>query len=85
MRKWKDNETVKIKYRWLYTLGAGFMIIMSTFDILYLKYDWQDFFNIGLAVFLLWGIWLNGFYKIMRKIKEWELKRKDNKFDYFYT
>jgi hypothetical protein len=84
-RKWKDNEAVKIKYRWLYTLGASFMIFMSTLDVIIERYNAQDFLNIGLGVFVLWGIWLGGLYKIMRKIHAWKIKRDDNKFDYFHT
>lgn len=84
-RKWKDNEVVKIKHRWLYTLGASFMIFMSILDVIIGRYNAQDFLNIGLGVFLLWGIWLGGLSKIMRKIHEWKIKRNDNKFDYYHT
>ena len=85
MRKWKDNETIKIKYRWLYTAGSIFMMFMATLNFLFFKWNWQDILNFGLGAFLMWGIWMNGLYKIMRKITEIRLRRKDNKFDYFHT
>ena len=85
MRKWKDSEVIKIKYRKLYTFGASFIIFMALLDFVFFKYTIQDFISIFLGSFLLWGIWMNGLYKIMRRITEWRLKRKDNSFDYFHT
>ncbi len=85
MRKWKDNENIKIKYRKIYTFGACFIIFMSALNIAFFRYTVQDFISIFLGSFLLWGIWMNGLYKIMRKITEWKLKRSDNKFDYWHN
>ena len=85
MRKWKDNENIKIKYRKLYTLGASFIIFMALLDFAFFKYTIQDVLSLFLGSFLLWGIWMNGLYKIARTLTEWKLKRDDNKFDYFHT
>lgn len=85
LRNWKDNENIKIKHSRLYLIGAGFLIVMSSLDILFFKYNWQDIMNLGLGIFLVWGVKFNGLYKIARYLTEKRLKRRDNKFDYFHT
>lgn len=85
MRKWKDNEVVKIKHSKLYLIGAGFLIFMALLDFTIFKSTWQDYFSMGLGLFIIWGIKGNGIYKINRKITELILKRRDNKFRYFHT
>ena len=83
MRKWKDNEAIKIKYKWFYLGGAVFIVFMALMNILFFKWTWQDPFNIALGLFIVWGVQFNGLYRIMRKITEYRLRRKDNKFDYY--
>lgn len=86
-RRWKDNENIKIKHSRLYLIGAGFLIVMSSLNFIvpWFHWNWQDFLNIGLGVFLIWGVKFNGLYKIARYLTERRLKRRDNKFDYFHT
>ena len=83
--KFKDNEAVKLKHKWIYLSGAIFVSFMAVIDMLFFKWDWQDPFNLGLGLFIIWGVQFNGLYRIMRKIAVWRLKRRDNKFDYFHT
>ena len=85
MRKWKDNENIKLKHSRLFLIGAGFIIFMSVADFLFFKWDWRDIMNMGIGLFLIWGVKFNGLYRIARKLTEYRLRRRDNKFDYFHT
>lgn len=84
-RRWKDNEPINIKYRRLYTVIAIGLTAMDLIDIMKGKANFADYFNLVWCPFILWGMWLGGFYKIQRRIMEWRLKRRDNRFDYFST
>lgn len=81
MRKWKDEGTniLPPKRRKLYLIiTIGLILFTSSKIILTGKiYDF-DVISLGIAIFLLWGIKFNGLYKIMRKIAEYQLKKKDN-------
>lgn len=81
--KWKDNENIRIKHKKIYTIIIIGMMGIDTFDILFHKVSFSDCFNLALGTFLLWGMWMNGFYRISRKVAEWKMKRRDNRFDYF--
>lgn len=81
MRKWKDNENSLIpsKIRKL-------MLILAIPGLLFLPYDIfvnhgfsaSDVFDFFGSMFLIWGIKYNGIYKIVRFLKERELRKKDN-------
>ena len=62
------------------------MIILAIPGLLFLPIDillyhnlaYGDIFDFGAASFLIWGIKFNGIYKIVRFLKERELRKKDN-------
>ena len=86
--KFKDNQnkTYSKNLKLLFTGLAGFIISQELIAAYYTqRIDIHAIVNIGLACFVLWGIWFNGYYKIMRKYSEWKLKKQDSKFDYFHT
>ncbi len=83
MRKWKDNENVQIKNKSLYVGIMAIIVTMDMYDILIHQATFSDYFGLTMAAFFVWGLYFNGYYKIARKIKEWQMKRSDNKFDYY--
>jgi len=82
MRKWKDEGSHIIKpfQRKIYLI-IGCLIILRpvVFFVLFRQLDVLDIMNIVLGSFLIWGIQLNGFYKIIRWYAERQMKRWDNK------
>ena len=86
--QFKDNQNNQYSKKWKYIIAgiSVFIIITSIFRILTsYSTDYQAFLNLGLACFVIWGTWFNGYYKIMRWYAGRQTKNKDNKFDYFHT
>ena len=82
----KDNGShiVKPFQRKLYFIIGCLIIGRAGLDlVLTHNLDVMDGLNIILGLVLIWGVNLNGFYKIARWYMEWKLRRNDNKFDYF--
>lgn len=85
MHKFKNDGSGMIpeKTRKLYLITTiALLIFVVVKDIIIAKIYVLDIVSIALGVCVLWGIQFNGAYKIARKIMEWKLTRKDNKFDY---
>lgn len=82
MRKWKDDgsDLIKPRQRKLYFL-LSMLFITKPLIFFILKYpiDGFDLFGSFMGFVLMWGTNFNGFYKISRKITEWDMKRRDNK------
>ena len=79
MREWKDSEIAKPK-RYRLLLGSAIALFsFSLFNIIAGYPTINQYIDVGLSGFLIWGLKWNGIYKIARKIKEWEIKQKDNK------
>lgn len=78
MRKWNDKGAIPLKHQKIYAF-----CIVITFGIAGIQYLTRGFLSIeniiglALAVFLIYGIWFGGMYKIMR----WYAERKASKFD----
>ena len=87
--KFKDNQNKpnqSKKFKLLFIGLSGFIILESTFEMIAAKsIDIHSLINIGLAFFVVWGVWFNGYYKIMRAYASWKLRKQDSKFDYFHT
>ena len=84
--KFKDDGSHIIKQfqRKIYFIIGILITIRPIFNyILFRENDFLDWLGIPFGLLLIWGINKNGFYKIIRKITEWKMKNKDNKFDYF--
>lgn len=86
MRKWKDDGSHVIKpfQRKMYFIIGCLIIGRAVLDWVLTKYlDSMDYLNIILGLVLIWGINLNGFYKLARRYMEWKLSRNGNRFDYY--
>ena len=86
MRKWKDDGSHIIKpfQRKIYLIIGG--LIMARPVITYYitgTIDVMDVINFFLGALMIWGVRFNGFYKLAKMYAEWNLKRKDNRFDYY--
>lgn len=81
MRKWKDSENSLLpkKVKTLMLIMAIPGLIFLPLDILlYHNLSYGDIFDLFAASFLIWGLKYNGIYKIVRFLKERELRKKDN-------
>lgn len=82
MRKWKDDGSYIIKpwQRKIYFIVSILLIIRLPFFYFATGkvYD-ADILDFVLGFVFLWGINFNGFYKIIRRYAEWQLKKRDNK------
>lgn len=80
MRKWKDNTPIPIKHPKIYFAAIVFSYIVAT--VHYLQFGFlsiENIIGIGLASFMIYGIWFGGLYKIIRWYYEWRLKQSDNR------
>ena len=81
MRKWKDDgsQAFPKKRKQIFTvITVGIMVLTTSTIFFSHKITYENVINISLGCFLLWGMYTGGFYKIMRKYAEWQLKKKDN-------
>ena len=86
--QFKDNQNTPYrskKYRLLFFGLSAFIIIESILGMVAAGVNIHDLINIGLALFVIWGVQFNGYYKIMRAYASWKMKKQDSKFDYFHT
>ena len=85
--QFKDNQNKQYskKLRLIFAGLSGFIILESIFQMfLTNRVDFHAVSNIAMAGFVIWGVFFNGYYKIMRWYAGLQTKRKDNKFDYFH-
>jgi len=85
LRKWKNTDVIKIKHRKI-LLGLALLTVgLAGFDIIYGKYTLYDIGSLPVGIFGIWAIGFGGLYKISRYLTELQLKKRDNKFDYYHT
>ena len=81
MRKWKDNENSllpkNIKNLMLILTIPG-LLFLPIDILLYHNLPYSDIFDLFGSMFLIWVLKYNGIYKIVRYLKERELRKKDN-------
>lgn len=80
--QFKDNgsDIIKPFARRIYLIVGILMLIRTPIDYFLLgQLDYTDILNPPLAIFMLWGVNKNGFYKIARWNAERQLKKRDNK------
>ena len=85
MRKWKDNEVIKVKHGKFLLAVSLITVGLAGFDFINGKYTIYDIITVPVGVFGIWCFGLGGLYKLSRYVTEKYLHKKDNKFDYFHT
>lgn len=79
MRNWKDQGRLPLKHQKIYAIAIGGTYALAGFH--YLAYGFLSIENIvglGLATFLIYGIWFGGIYKIARYYAERKARSFDN-------
>lgn len=79
MRKWKDKSPIPLKNTKIYAIAiAGTYALAGLHYIAYGSFSIENMIGIGLASFLIYGIWFGGIYKIARYFAEMRAKQSDN-------
>lgn len=81
MRNWKDKGNIPLKHKKIFAAA-----IIGTYALAGLHYlesgylSIENIIGIGLASYLIYGIWFGGIYKIARYFAERKARQSDNDF-----